>query len=397
MKDNKYDCQICNLSLPDSELARVMDKNICLNCLKLMWEIENNRLKKIECTKSVDYKDKMIFPTVLKDKLDKYIIGQEHAKKVFSVAIYNHYKRLALNNSNIAKSNILMIGPTGSGKTHMIKTLAKILDVPIAITVATTLTEEGYIGESVDSVIEKLYFSAGKDINRTEAGIVFIDEIDKLTQSSDYHKRSVGATGVQQALLAMLEGTKVTIGNKYGMFRDVIEIDTSKILFVCGGAFPRLETIIKNRMNLSSTHIYNNSPKNKDESILFHVTNEDLVEYGLIPEFIGRLPVIAPYENMSVEILRGILEDPVDSIISEYQQLFEYNQVKLTFQNDALDAIAKKAHKIGTGARSLRSILENLLLDTMFSTPANSSYISEIKITSNFVDGISEPNYVLKR
>lgn len=397
MKENKYDCQICNLSLPDSELARVMDKNICLNCLKLMWEIENNRLKKIECTKSVDFKDKMIFPTVLKDKLDKYIIGQEQAKKVFSVAIYNHYKRLALNNPNIAKSNILMIGPTGSGKTHMIKTLAKILDVPIAITVATTLTEEGYIGESVDSVIEKLYFSAGKDINRTEAGIVFIDEIDKLTQSSDYHKRSVGAIGVQQALLAMLEGTKVTIGNKYGMFRDVIEIDTSKILFVCGGAFPRLETIIKNRMNLSSTHIYNNSPKNKDESILFYVTNEDLVEYGLIPEFIGRLPVIAPYENMSVEILRGILEDPVDSIISEYQQLFEYNQVKLTFQNDALDAIAKKAHKIGTGARSLRSILENLLLDTMFSTPAISSYISEIIITSNFVDGISEPNYVLKR
>lgn len=390
MIKKKDNCVICNITAPESKLVTFHCKNICFDCLHTLGEMENNRTKRYEYTKSADFKSKIIKPTILKDKLDKYIIGQEHAKKMFSVAVYNHYKRLAINNSNIAKSNILMIGPTGCGKTHMIKTLAKILDIPIAISVATTLTEEGYIGESVDSVIEKLYFAAGKDLDRTETGIVFIDEIDKLAHSSDERNRVVGQAGVQQSLLAMLEGTIVTIGNKYGMFKDIVEIDTSKILFVCGGAFPKLETIISKRLNNASAQAYNSSHI-ADDNIMFNVINDDLLEFGLIPEFLGRLPVIVPYENMSVDILRRILKDPVDSIISEYQQLFEYDNVKLTFESNSLDAIAEKAYKIGTGARSLRNILENLLLELMYSTPVNSSNIKEIRISRDYVDGVGEP------
>lgn len=387
MGSKKHSCQICDDLYLDNELTRIRGKNICPNCMKQIWETQILFTKQSKEEGFFTSKSITLIPTVLKSRLDEYVIGQEHAKKVLSVAVYNHYKRISLNNPNIRKSNILMIGPTGCGKTHIIKTLASILDIPVAIAVATTLTEEGYIGEDVSSVIEKLYFAAGKNIERAENGIVFIDEIDKLAQSSDEHKRLVGKSGVQQSLLAMLEGTKVSIGGE--------EIDTSNILFICGGAFPKLEEIVINRLSTSPSQILDSLSSRND--IMLKVINADLLEFGLIPEFIGRLPVIVPFTSVTVEVLKKILEDPVDSIISEFQQLFKYDDIKLTFENDALDAIAKKAYEIGTGARSLRNILEGLLLELMYSTPANNRYLKEIIVTRNYVNGVGEADYKLRR
>lgn len=294
---NKSTCNICSKSCLDSDLVILKSTTICLSCIKTISDIENNRKLKNDNDNFSLSNDSAVslYPKDIKHKLDEYIVGQEHAKKVISVAVYNHYKRIVIKNPDIKKSNILIIGPTGCGKTHIVKTLASILNLPIAISVATTLTEEGYIGDSVNSIIEKLYLASSKDIDRTEKGIVFIDEIDKLAPDPNNSSRNVGLTGVQQALLALLEGTKVTIGNRYGFMSDLVEIDTTNILFICGGAFPRLEEIIHKRNGNSADQSSDSSALGSASSL--QVTNEDLLEFGLIPEFLGRLPIIVPFEK----------------------------------------------------------------------------------------------------
>lgn len=342
-------------------------------------------------------------PHEIKAKLDEYIIGQEQAKKVMSVAVYNHYKRVMFQDTKdendttqIEKSNILMIGPTGSGKTFLVKTLAKLLDVPLAIADATSLTEAGYIGDDIESVISKLLSAAGNDVEKAEHGIIFIDEIDKIAKKKNITNRDVSGESVQQELLKLLEGSQVEVpvgSNQKNALTPMTTVDTNNILFICGGAFPDLEEIIKERLNQSSSMGFMSSLKDendKDPNILSNVANEDLRAFGMIPEFLGRLPVVVTLQAMTKELLVKILKEPKNAILKQYIKLLELDEVRLVFEDDALEWIAEKALKKETGARALRAILEEFMLDIMYEIPKDPN-IGSVVITRSYLEKSGGP------
>ena len=338
-------------------------------------------------------------PHKIKEQLDEYVIGQEHAKKVISVAVYNHYKRVATNTMDqieIEKSNMLMIGPTGSGKTYLVKTLAKILNVPLAIADATSLTEAGYIGDDIESVISKLLAAADNDVNRAEQGIVFIDEIDKIAKKQNSNSRDVSGESVQQGMLRLLEGADVEVPvgamSKNAMV-PLTTVNTRNILFICGGAFPDLEEIIKQRLHKNTGIGYGAELKDKydkEKNILDKATVEDLKKFGMIPEFVGRLPVIYSLQGLTKEMLIQILKEPKNAILKQYQKLLELDEVKLEFDDGALEAIAQKALEKDTGARALRAIIEEFMLDIMYEIPKDDN-IGRVTITREYIEGTGGP------
>ena len=338
-------------------------------------------------------------PHKIKASLDEYVVGQEHAKKVMSVAVYNHYKRIASDVQDgveIEKSNMLMIGPTGSGKTYLVKTLARLLDVPLAITDATSLTEAGYIGDDIESVVSKLLAAADNDVERAEHGIIFIDEIDKIAKKRNTNQRDVSGESVQQGMLKLLEGSEIEVPvgatSKNAMVPQVT-VNTKDILFICGGAFPDLEDIIKTRLNKSSSMGFNADLKDKyddEKNIMSYVTVDDLREYGMIPEFLGRLPIIYSLDRLDEDMLVNILKEPKNAILKQYQKLLELDEVKLEFTDDALRSIARKAMEKDTGARALRSIIEDFMLDIMYEIPKDSN-IGSVTITEDVVEKKGAP------
>ncbi len=338
-------------------------------------------------------------PHKIKASLDEYVVGQEHAKKVISVAVYNHYKRVATNTQDsieIEKSNMLMIGPTGSGKTYLVKTLARLLDVPLAIADATSLTEAGYIGDDIESVVSKLLAAADNDIEKAETGIVFIDEIDKIAKKKNTSSRDVSGESVQQGLLKLLEGAEVEVpvgANSKNAMVPLATVNTRNILFICGGAFPDLEDIIKERLTKSAAIGFNSDLKDKydnDPNILSKVTVEDIRKFGMIPEFIGRLPIIYTLDGLTRDMMVKILNEPKNAILKQYQKLLELDEVKLEFTDDALEAIADKAMKRDTGARALRSIIEEFMLDIMYEIPKDDN-IGRVTITREYIEGTGGP------
>jgi ATP-dependent Clp protease ATP-binding subunit ClpX len=338
-------------------------------------------------------------PHKIKASLDEYVVGQEHAKKVISVAVYNHYKRVATNTMDeieIEKSNMLMIGPTGCGKTYLVKTLARLLDVPLAIADATSLTEAGYIGDDIESVVSKLLAAADNDVERAETGIIFIDEIDKIAKKKNTTSRDVSGESVQQGMLKLLEGAEVEVpvgANSKNAMVPLATVNTKNILFICGGAFPDLEDIIKERLSKSASIGFNSELKDKydkDKNILSKVTVEDIRKFGMIPEFIGRLPIIYTLEGLNKELLIKVLKEPKNAILKQYQKLLELDEVKLEFTDDALDAIAEKALERDTGARALRSIIEDFMLDIMYEIPKDDN-IGRVTITREYIEGTGGP------
>ena len=336
--------------------------------------------------------------------LDEYVIGQDRAKKVMSVAVYNHYKRVFApqdGNIEIEKSNMLMIGPTGSGKTYLVKTLAKLLDVPLAIADATSLTEAGYIGDDIESVVSKLLAAADNDVEKAEQGIIFIDEIDKIAKKKNTNQRDVSGESVQQGMLKLLEGANVEVpvgANSKNAMVPLATVNTRNILFICGGAFPELEDIIKERLNKSASIGFKSELKDKydqDENILQKVTIEDVRKFGMIPEFLGRLPIVFTLQGMSEEMLVEILKEPKNAILKQYQKLLALDEVKLEFNDDALHAIAKKALKKDTGARALRAIIEEFMLDIMYEIPKDDN-IGEVIITKEYIEGTGGPVIMLR-
>lgn len=345
-------------------------------------------------------------PHIIKERLDEYVIGQEKAKKIISVAVYNHYKRVYSKTSpdaerfgmdvEIEKSNILMIGPTGSGKTYLVKTLARLLDVPLAIADATSLTEAGYIGDDIESVISKLLAAAGNDVEKAEMGIVFIDEIDKIAKKKSTSTRDVSGESVQQELLKLLEGADVEVPvgtNQKNAMTPMETVNTDNILFICGGAFPDLENIIKERLSKQSSIGFGADLKDKydkDPDIFGKVANKDLRNFGMIPEFLGRLPVIAPLQGLTKEFLIRILKEPKNAILKQYQKLLEMDEVALSFDEDALEWIAGEAMKKETGARALRAIIEEFMLDIMYEIPKDSD-IGSVTITQAYLENKGGP------
>ncbi len=343
--------------------------------------------------------DNIPAPHKIKEKLDEYVVGQEKAKKIMAVAVYNHYKRIAhdaVDSIEIEKSNILMVGPTGSGKTYLVRTMARLLDVPLAIADATSLTEAGYIGDDVESVISKLLLAADNDVERAEKGIVFIDEIDKVARKRDSTARDVNGESVQQGMLKLLEGSEVEVpvgGGSRNMMVPVVTVNTRNILFICGGAFPELPEVIKKRLNKQTSIGFGADLKDrfdKDRNLLLQTTVEDLRKFGMIPEFLGRLPILCCLEALTEEMLVKILKEPKNAIIKQYQKLLELDEVDLRFDEGALSAIAKKAMEKETGARALRAIIEEFMLDIMYEIPKDDN-IGSVTITEDYVEGRGNP------
>lgn len=343
-------------------------------------------------------------PHKIKEKLDEYVIGQDYAKKVMSVAVYNHYKRVATNTMNdieIEKSNMLMIGPTGCGKTYLVRTLAKLLDVPLAIADATSLTEAGYIGDDIESVLSKLLAAADNDVEKAETGIVFIDEIDKIAKKQNTNSRDVSGEAVQQGLLKLLEGSEVEVpvgSNSKNAMVPLTTMNTRNILFICGGAFPNLTDIIKERLNKQSAIGFQADLKDKydnDKELLKKVTVEDIKNFGMIPEFIGRLPVIFTLDGLTSEMLQKVLKEPKNAILKQYQKLLELDEVKLEFDDDAIAAIADKAVEKKTGARALRAIIEEFMLDIMYEIPKDDN-IGKVIITRDYIENNGAPKIIMR-
>ena len=404
--DDKIKCSFCGR--PQGQVRKMISGPngvfICDECIEVCNEIimEEFDETEVEMDNAIDMDINLLKPVEIKNFLDEYVIGQEDAKKVLAVAVYNHYKRVMAEKDDdgieVQKSNIIMIGPTGSGKTYLAQTLAKIINVPFAIADATTLTEAGYVGEDVENILLKLIQAADNDVERAQYGIIYIDEIDKITKKGENVSitRDVSGEGVQQALLKIIEGTDASVppqGGRKHPGQEMIHINTSNILFICGGAFDGLEKIVEKRLNRKAigfnAEIAKKSAREIGE-IFKEIIPQDLVKFGLIPEFVGRVPINVSLEGLDRDALVRILKEPKSALVKQYQKLFAYDDVQLTFEDDALEAIADQAFERKTGARGLRSIMEKVMMDVMYRIPSDDTIV-ECIITKDAVDGTGEP------
>ncbi|MCM1467129.1 MAG: ATP-dependent Clp protease ATP-binding subunit ClpX [Alistipes sp.] len=442
-RDDEYEriCYICRR--PESMCGKLIslpgDMDVCADCMQRSFDSLNGstniddilknvnipgisflnlndlghdipRSQKIKKKKKQEEKEKLPeltlkdipAPHKIKERLDEYVIGQDYAKKVISVGVYNHYKRILgeKDDVEIEKTNMLMIGPTGSGKTYLVKTLAKLLNVPLAIADATSLTEAGYIGDDIESVVSKLLSAADNDVEKAEQGIIFIDEIDKLARKRNTTTRDVNGESVQQGILKLLEGSIVEVpvgSNSKNAMVPLVPVDTQNILFICGGAFPDLEDIIKQRLSKKTSMGFLADLKDKydKEDVLSQVTSEDLREFGLIPEFIGRLPMVFTLKELTEEMLVAVLKEPRNAILKQYRKLLAMDEVELNFEEEALELIAKEAMKRKTGARALRAILEEFMLDIMYEIPKDNN-IGRVTITRDYIEKKGGPQIEMR-